>query len=86
MHDVTPDGATCVPDAHGHCSICGDEATLVRVVAVDAAGGTAEVVVGGVASTVAIDLLDEVAVGDAILVHMGFAISRIDPDGEGEGQ
>lgn len=84
MRDLTPDAATCVPDAHGHCSICGDEATLVRVVAIDAAGETAEVVLGDVVSTVAIDLLDEVAVGDAILVHMGFAISRVDLDGEGE--
>lgn len=86
MHDVTPNAATCAPDAHGHCSICGDEATLVRVVAIDAAGATAEVVLGDVASTVALDLLDEVEVGDAILVHMGFAISRIDPEGQEEVQ
>lgn len=68
---------TCVPTADGHCSICGDEAMLGRVVAVDNASGTAEVVHDGATATVAIDLVEHVAVGDQLLVHLGFAIGRV---------
>lgn len=34
---------------------------------------------GGVNKRVSTALLDEVAVGDYVIVHVGFALSRIDP-------
>lgn len=34
--------------------------------------------VGGVRSTVSVALVDEVAVGDYVIVHTGFAIARLD--------
>ena len=72
----------CVATADGYCSICGDEATLARVVVIDAASGTADVSHDGSTSRVAIDLVDDLAVGDAVLVHMGFAIARVEREGE----
>jgi hydrogenase expression/formation protein HypC len=38
----------------------------------------AEVEVGGVRSRVSLALIDEVALGDYLIVHAGFAISRLD--------
>lgn len=38
----------------------------------------AEVEVGGVRSRVSLALVDAVAVGDYVIVHAGFAISRLD--------
>lgn len=44
-------------------------------------GATAEADFGGVRRTVALDVVDEpVAVGDWVLVHVGFAIRRIAPE------
>ena len=39
----------------------------------------ARVSLDGVMKTVSIALLDEVAVGDYVIVHCGHALSRIDP-------
>jgi hydrogenase expression/formation protein HypC len=39
----------------------------------------AEVVVGGTKQVVSTVLLDEVAVGDYVIVHVGFALTRLDP-------
>lgn len=50
-----------------------------RVVAID--GDVARVDFFGVERDVRLDLVDEpVAVGDHVLVHVGFALRRIDPD------
>ncbi len=38
----------------------------------------AEVEVGGVHSRISIALVDDVAVGDYLIVHAGFAITRLD--------
>lgn len=35
---------------------------------------------GGVRQRVSLALLDEVSLGDYLLVHAGFAISRLDPE------
>ncbi|BBD77663.1 MULTISPECIES: HypC/HybG/HupF family hydrogenase formation chaperone [Hydrogenophilus] len=42
--------------------------------------GQAEVVVGGTKQVVSTALLDEVAVGDYVIVHVGFALTRLDPE------
>jgi len=38
------------------------------------------VVVGGTKQVVSTALLDEVAVGDYVIVHVGFALTRLDPE------
>ena len=48
-----------------------------RVVSIDADQmGTIEI--GGVGRQVALDLVPETAVGDYVIVHVGFAIERLD--------
>ena len=41
---------------------------------------TATVEVGGCQSTARIDLIDDLKVGDYVLVHAGFAISTVDEE------
>jgi hydrogenase expression/formation protein HypC len=45
---------------------------------VDEAGGIAKVDVGGVRRNVNVALLDAVGVGDYVLIHVGFALSKVD--------
>jgi hydrogenase expression/formation protein HypC len=45
---------------------------------VDEAGRLAKVEVGGVRRNVNIALLDAVGVGDYVLIHVGFALSKVD--------
>lgn len=49
-----------------------------KIVEID--GETATVDVGGNRSSVRIDLIEDVEVGDYVLVHAGFAITRVDPE------
>lgn len=34
---------------------------------------------GGVRKTVSIELVDELAVGDYVIIHVGYALARLDP-------
>ena len=45
---------------------------------VDEAGDIAKVEVGGVRRNVNVALLDAVRVGDYVLIHVGFALSKVD--------
>jgi hydrogenase expression/formation protein HypC len=40
----------------------------------------ARVSLDGVAMTISVALLEEVAVGDYVVLHVGYALARIDPD------
>jgi len=40
----------------------------------------ARVTLGGVSKTVSIALVEDVRVGDYLLIHVGFALTRLDPD------
>ena len=57
------------------CITCGDVAIEATVIAVD--GATATVEAGGEREHVALELLDDVAVGDVLLCHAGIALERI---------
>lgn len=50
----------------------------VRVVEVGAAD-TAVVDLGGVKKEISIALLDDVQVGDYVILHVGYALSKLDP-------
>jgi hydrogenase expression/formation protein HypC len=54
-------------------------AVPVRVVAV-LGNQWVDIEVGGIHSRVSVALIDEVAVGDYVIVHAGFAITRLDVD------
>ena len=45
---------------------------------VDAANNLAKIEIGGVRRLVNIGMLDDVALGDYVLIHVGFAMSKID--------
>lgn len=70
----------CTPGPKGRCSVCGDEAVAVRVLHVDRDADTAQVEGATEGQPVALDLLDDVQVGDRLMVHMGFAIGRIEEE------
>lgn len=40
----------------------------------------AKVEVGGIVKEVSLALVDDVKVGDYVIVHVGFALSRLDPE------
>ena len=43
-------------------------------------GGRARVSVGGVTKDISLALVDDVVIGDYVLLHVGFALGRIDAD------
>jgi hydrogenase expression/formation protein HypC len=51
-----------------------------RVVAIDAATDMATVALGAVTKDVSLALVDDLAPGDYVLVHVGYALSRISPE------
>lgn len=51
-----------------------------EVVAISDDGGTATVSLEGVRKDVSLALLEEVAAGDFVLVHVGYALNRISPE------
>jgi hydrogenase maturation factor len=72
------------PDDHCEgpvCITCSDRADEVTVAWVDGpAAGVRDP--DGATSTVDVSLVDPVAPGDALLVHAGIAIARLDDDRE----
>ncbi|MHB1710731.1 MAG: HypC/HybG/HupF family hydrogenase formation chaperone [Acidimicrobiales bacterium] len=58
------------------CITCSDEGRVAEVRSV-AQGGDAEVLVNGSTETVDVSLVDEVGIGDLLLVHAGVAITRL---------
>ena len=57
------------------CITCGDVAVEAKVVAVD--GGTATIEKDGAREDVAIDLVENVGVGDLLLCHAGVALEKV---------
>ncbi len=43
-------------------------------------GNSAIVNLGGVRKDISLALLDDVAVGDYVIVHVGFALQKLDPE------
>jgi len=72
---LAQDAPYCIPDAHGQCATCSDEALPATVLRVDAVSGLALVQVNDTTEEIDITLVDDVAPGDVLLVHGGVAIS-----------
>jgi hydrogenase expression/formation protein HypC len=51
-----------------------------RVDDIAADGETATVAVGDVSKTISLALVDDIRVGDYVLVHVGYALNVISPD------
>ncbi len=61
-----------------HCHLCGDVAVVGSVLDIDHSARSATVDFGSEVATVALDLV-HADVGDRLLVHLGFAIARLEP-------
>jgi len=66
----------CAPETES-CHLCADEGLPGKVLTIDRSARTALVALDNGPTTVALDLIDA-SVGDVLLVHMGFAIARLD--------
>ncbi len=55
-------------------------AVPARVVAVDAATDAATIALGEVKKEISLALVDDVAVDDFVLIHVGYALNKISPD------
>ncbi|MGZ8157311.1 MAG: HypC/HybG/HupF family hydrogenase formation chaperone [Methylobacter sp.] len=51
-----------------------------QIVAIDPVTGMATASVGNVKVEVSLALVDEIAIGDYVLVHVGYALHKIDED------
>ncbi|CAN5832179.1 hypothetical protein BH23GEM9_BH23GEM9_30260 [soil metagenome] len=71
----------CTTDVHGHCSLCGDEAVPGVVISLLVADGMASVRTASGMLTAALDLVGDVRIGDVLLVHQGFAITKVSHEG-----
>jgi hydrogenase maturation factor len=67
---------SCTPGAV-ECSVCGDVATRATILELFPETGTATARMGSSCVTIATDLVS-VAPGDDVLVHLGFAIQRLE--------
>lgn len=55
-------------------------AVPAKVVSIDAATDMATIALGEVRKDVSLALVDDVGVDDFVLIHVGFALSKISPD------
>lgn len=78
-----PRTPACEPQPDGTCSICGDEG-LVGVVVRVVSPRAARVRLADGEREVATDLVETVRRGDRLIVHLGFAIARVEPGGKPE--
>ncbi len=51
-----------------------------EVVSIDRDKETAVVALGGVKKEISVALLDELSIGDFVLVHVGFALHKVSPE------
>ncbi|HHJ81352.1 MAG TPA: HypC/HybG/HupF family hydrogenase formation chaperone [Candidatus Tenderia electrophaga] len=51
-----------------------------EVISIDQESDSAVVSLGGIKKQISLALLDEVAIGDYLLIHVGYALSKIDAD------
>ena len=80
LEPITPLGATCEPDIHGHCITCSDEALPATVLEIDDLGWTAVVQIEDQTTEIDISLVDDVTMGTILLVHGGVALGRLETE------
>ncbi len=51
-----------------------------KIIRVDDDADTAEVDIDGVVAPISLALVDDAAPGDYVVVHVGYALSKIDPE------
>lgn len=76
-HFYGDEEVACTPGPDGSCAICADEGQEGLIVALRA-HNMALVELDGRMQEVAVDLIEAPRRGDRVLVHLGFAIARLD--------
>jgi len=51
-----------------------------EVISIDQDSDTAMVSLGGIKKQISLTLVDDVNIGDYLLIHVGYALSKISPD------
>lgn len=51
-----------------------------EVISIDTDNDSAVVSVGGIKKQISLALVDDVVIGDYLLIHVGYALNKIDPD------
>ena len=74
---TSPIGATCTID-EAHCITCSDEALPAKVLELDELLLLAQVEIKDQITEIDVSLVDEVAVGQTLLVHGGVALERLE--------
>ena len=72
----------CTPGPDGHCALCADEGLPGQVLALQD-DNMALVAMSRAEQAVALDLVEDAQVGDWVLVHLGFAIARLEGGPQG---
>lgn len=72
----------CHPDEDGHCAICADEGVPAQVLSLQPFE-MALVAMNGRQQEVALDLVDNVQIGDWLLIHVGVAIAKLEREESG---
>jgi hydrogenase maturation factor len=80
VNGPTPDLPAAVCSAEDGCITCGDVAVVLTVLDSDGADALCRDEDGRTES-VAVELVDPVAVGDRLLVHAGVALERLPEEG-----
>lgn len=80
MNTISENAQTfaCQCDGGQRCLTCSDEMVPVIVIGLDQDAGLALVEVSGQREEIDITLVEDVAVGDLLLVHGGVAIARLE--------
>ena len=68
-----------IEEPHMDCPVCKDEALPARVLTLDVEANLATVMTACGEREVALDLVDDVQTGDYLLVHLGTAIAKLNP-------
>ena len=77
LDEARDEAPVCIPGPDGRCALCADEGLPGQVLELHP-GLMGWVALEGARQEVALDLLDEVRVGDWVLVHLGVAIARLE--------
>ena len=74
---LIPPSIVCEPGPDGHCAICADEGIPGRVLEIRP-NNLALVEMPSSQIEVALDLIDNVQIGDQLLIHAGVAIAELE--------
>lgn len=78
-HDLPGNMIDCLPHSDGYCAICADEGIPGQVLSLKP-NVMALVKTNQGDREIAVDLIEEIKVGDWVLIHAGVAIARLEQE------